>query len=87
MTIKAKTGKTDLATVYIAELEKNKYVEFVESLEPTYPKNKKWVIILSTLFGCPVKCRFCDSIGFYEGKLNSKQMQEQIDYLIVSSFE
>ncbi len=86
MTIKAKTGKTDLATVYIAELEKNKYVEFVESLEPTYPKNKKWVIIISTLFGCPVKCRFCDSGGFYKGKLSTEQLSEQINYLITNSF-
>ncbi|HPI20737.1 MAG TPA: radical SAM protein [Candidatus Kapabacteria bacterium] len=86
MIIKAKTGKSDLATVYIAEFEENKYIEFVESLEPPYPKNKKWVIIISTLFGCPVKCRFCDSGGFYEGKLNTEQMLEQIDYLITTSF-
>ncbi len=86
MTIKAKTGKSDLATVYIAEFEENKYIEFVESLEPPYPKSKKWVIIISTLFGCPVKCRFCDSGGFYEGKLSTEQMLEQIDFLITQSF-
>ncbi len=86
MKIIAKTGNPDLAQVYIAELEPGKLIEFAESVEPPYPKEKKWVIIISTLCGCPVKCKFCDSGEFYKGKLTSDQMLAQIDFLVSENF-
>ncbi len=86
MKIIAKTGKQDLATVYIAEFENKKLIEFVESVQPPIPMNKKWVLIVSTLFGCPVKCKFCDAGGFYNGKLSKQQIMAQIDYLVMQHF-
>jgi len=49
----AKSGREDLATVYIAENENGKRFEFVESIQPPFTKEEKWVSIISTLYGCP----------------------------------
>jgi 23S rRNA (adenine2503-C2)-methyltransferase len=84
--IKAKAGNEDIATVYIAETEKRKLIEFAESVEPPIPREKKWVLTLSTLYGCPVGCRFCDAGNFYQGKLAKNDIIAQIDYLIASRF-
>lgn len=86
MRIKAKAGNEDIATVYIAETEKGKLIEFAESVEPPIPREKKWVLTLSTLYGCPVGCRFCDAGSFYQGKLAKDDIIAQIDYLIASRF-
>lgn len=80
MRVIAKTGTDDLATVYIARSEKGELVEFAESLQPPYPREKKWVLTVSTLFGCPIGCRFCDAGGGYKGKLSAEEIFSQIDY-------
>jgi 23S rRNA (adenine2503-C2)-methyltransferase len=80
MRIIAKTGTDDLATVYIARSEKGELVEFAESVQPPYPREKKWVLTVSTLFGCPIGCRFCDAGGGYKGKLSAEEIFSQIDY-------
>ena len=86
MKIVAKTEKSDIATVYVAEMGNGKMVELVESLQPPIPRDKKWVLIVSTLYGCPVGCRFCDAGGFYQGKLFKDEIISQIDYLIKLRF-
>lgn len=86
MKIIAKTGREDIAMVYIAEAKKGKQVEFVESLQPPLPINKKWVLIISTLYGCPVGCRFCDAGSGYQGKVSRDEMIFQIDYLVTKRF-
>ena len=86
MKVVAKTGNNDVATAYIAEMENGKLIEFIESVEPPIPREKKWVLIVSTLYGCPVGCRFCDAGGHYKGKLTTEEMISQIDYLIRNRF-
>ncbi len=76
------TGREDIAMVYLAEMEKGKVIEFVESVQPPIPREKKWVLIVSTLFGCPIGCRMCDAGGNYQGPLSRKELLAQIDYLI-----
>lgn len=76
------TGTEDIATVYIAQMDNGKVLEFVESVQPPIPREKKWVIIVSTLFGCPVGCKMCDAGGGYNGKLTKGQIIDQIDFLI-----
>ncbi|MDZ7860665.1 MAG: radical SAM protein [Candidatus Krumholzibacteriota bacterium] len=76
------TGTEDIATVYLAQMDNGKAVEFVESVQPPIPREKKWVIIVSTLFGCPVGCKMCDAGGDYSGKLTKGQITDQIDFLI-----
>jgi len=85
MKVLAKSGNPDIATVYIAEINGNK-IEFVESIQPPIPREKKWVLILSSLYGCPVQCKFCDAGGFYSGKLSVNSLLEQIDYLVKTRF-
>jgi len=86
MKVISRTGREDIALVYVAEFAGDRMVEFVESLQPPIPREKKWVLIISTLFGCPVRCRFCDAGGFYQGKLNRDEIFEQIDYLIARRY-
>lgn len=81
MEIVAKYGRDDLAILYIAQ-EDNKFFEFVESLQPPVPRDKKWVLILSTMYGCPVKCSMCDAGTYYHGKISYDVMYRQIDYMV-----
>lgn len=81
-------GREDLATVYVASIRDNKdyMVEFVESIQPPIPREQKWVLIVSTLFGCPVGCRMCDAGGEYKGKLTTEEILAEIDYMVRKRF-
>ena len=61
-------------------------VEFVESVEPPIPASKKWVSIVSTLYGCPAGCQICDAGRWFKGKLSASEILEQIDYLVLSRY-
>lgn len=86
MKIIAKAGNEKIATVYIAELEKGGMVEFVESVQPPLTIEKKWVLIVSTLCGCPVDCTFCDAGGDFKKKLTEEEIFSQIDFLVTGRF-
>lgn len=86
MRVIAETEKSEIATVFIAEFGKGKYLEFVESTQPPIPREKKWVLIVSTLFGCPIGCKFCDSGWQYFGKLSKEEIFQQIDYMVSRRF-
>ena len=85
MELIAKYGKEDLAILYIAK-NHGKIVEFVESLEPDLPREKKWVLIISTMYGCPIGCMMCDAGEFYHGKISKEDMLKEIDLMIRSRF-
>lgn len=85
MKIIAKQGRADLALVYIASFRDgtdNYLVEFVESLQPPLPREKKWVIIVSSQFGCPVGCLMCDAGREFAGNLTADEILAQIDYVV-----
>ncbi|MFC1528437.1 radical SAM protein [Candidatus Latescibacterota bacterium] len=86
MKILTKTGTDEIAIVYMAEMDNGKLIEFVESVQPPVPREKKWVLIVSILYGCPVGCRFCDAGEYYQGKLSRDEIFSQIDYLIERRF-
>lgn len=86
MRVFARVGDDDLARVYLAELKPSRYVEFVESIQPPASKSEKWVLIVSTMLGCPVGCAMCDAGGWFQGKLSAEEIMVQIDYLITRSF-
>lgn len=75
-------GDEELARVFVARLADGSLVEFVESVQPPVPREEKWVLIVSTLKGCPVGCPMCDAGGHYRGKLTSGEILAQIDYLV-----
>jgi 23S rRNA (adenine2503-C2)-methyltransferase len=82
MRVFAETGDSDIATVYMADMGDDKIVEFVEALQPPYQRSERWILMVSTLFGCPVRCMICDAGGQYQGKPDAIQILEQIDYLV-----
>ena len=86
MKVVAKTAHSDIATVFIAEAGPDKYLEFVESTQPPLSRQDKWVLIVSSLYGCPVGCRFCDAGMFYQGKVSTEDILRQIDYLVESRY-
>lgn len=86
MKVISKTENSHLATVYIAQNSAGKLVEFVESIQPPLSIHEKWVLIVSTLFGCPVDCIFCDAGGHYKGRMTAEEILFQIDYPIRQRF-
>jgi 23S rRNA (adenine2503-C2)-methyltransferase len=82
MNIIGETGRQDIATVCLAETEPHRYLEFVQSLQPPLPRSRKWVLIVSTLYGCPVGCTICDAGGWYQGKVSARDIFAQIDYMV-----
>jgi 23S rRNA (adenine2503-C2)-methyltransferase len=86
MKVVAASGKEDIAVVYIGKMQNDRFVEFVESVQPPVPRNKKWVLIISSLFGCPVGCSFCDAGITYKGKLSKEEIFAQIDFPIRKRF-
>lgn len=79
-------GNEQVARVYLAKDEKGRMLEFVESVQPPIPREEKWVLIISTLYGCPVQCRFCDAGGDYLGKVGYDELLFQIDAPILKRF-
>jgi len=86
MKIVCTNGNDELARVYVADMGSGKYIEFVESVQPPIPREEKWVLILSTLYGCPVGCGMCDAGGDYKGPLSTEEMRSQIDHMITSRY-
>jgi 23S rRNA (adenine2503-C2)-methyltransferase len=71
-------GRPDLAEVLIGRFSDGRCVEFVDAVDPNLPKSKKWIINLSTQFGCPVRCPFCDAGGGYRGDASAAQLMAQV---------
>ena len=86
MKVIAKTGTEDIAIVYIARSNNGRLIEFVESIQPPLSREEKWVLMISTLYGCPVGCKFCDAGGWYKGILNKEEILWQINYLVDTRF-
>ena len=86
MKIVARAGRPDLAMVYLAEDERGRCLEFVESLQPPFSREEKWVLIVSTLYGCPVRCPFCDAGSQYQGRVSADDLWKQIDFLVRSRY-
>jgi 23S rRNA (adenine2503-C2)-methyltransferase len=82
MRVIRKTGNNSLASVYVAESDDGKLIEFVESTQPPFTREEKWVLVISTLYGCPVDCLFCDAGGNYKGRISYEDLKFQVDYLI-----
>ncbi|MBN2170629.1 MAG: radical SAM protein, partial [Candidatus Krumholzibacteriota bacterium] len=68
--------------VWVAETADGARVEFVESVQPPLTRDEKWVLIVSTLKGCPVRCAFCDAGGDYRGRLSVEEILAQADFML-----
>jgi len=79
--------KDDLASVHVLSFGEDDrgrplLVEAVESVQPPISRQDKWVLIVSTLFGCPVGCAMCDAGGGWRGPLSAEQILAQVDHLV-----
>ena len=79
--------KEELASVYVFSMGpdargRDRLVETVESVQPPIPRNRKWVIIVSTFAGCPVGCAMCDAGDPHGTRLTSDEILGQIAYVI-----
>lgn len=84
--ILSRQGREDLALLYLGRTHQGSLVEFVESVQPPIPRHEKWVLIVSTLKGCPVRCKFCDAGDDYRGPLSSEEIFEQIEAMVTRRF-
>lgn len=82
MKIVASAGREDVAMVYVVELSQGRLVECVESVQPPLPRDQKWVLLVSTLYGCPVGCQMCDAGGYYQGKPSAEEILAQVEFLV-----
>ncbi|MBU1356215.1 MAG: radical SAM protein [Candidatus Edwardsbacteria bacterium] len=88
MRIIGKNGRKELASVYLAEMRSDPslMVEFVDSCEPAVGcRDKKWVIVVSSQFGCPVGCLMCDAGGNFKGNLTISEIIAQIEHVILEN--
>lgn len=82
MKVIASAGREDIAVLYVGEFDGGHCLEFVEALSPPKPRDEKWVLLVSTLYGCPVGCQMCDAGGYYNGRVSSEDIFAQIDYIV-----
>lgn len=75
-------GDDRLARVFVASTADGSRIEFVESVQPPVPRDRKWVLILSTLKGCPVRCAMCDAGGDFRGTLSTEEILGQVEFLV-----
>jgi len=81
LVVEDSVGDDAVARVYMASIRGKGHIEFVEST-PTGNREEKWVLILSTMLGCPVGCPMCDAGGDYRGALSREEILDQIDYMV-----
>jgi 23S rRNA (adenine2503-C2)-methyltransferase len=86
MKVHASTGNEAIAMVYIVETSPGHLVECVEAVQPPLPREKKWVLLVSTMFGCPIGCLMCDAGGYYHGKPTKEEILAQVDFLVEKRF-
>jgi 23S rRNA (adenine2503-C2)-methyltransferase len=82
MKVFAVTGTPEIAEVFMADMGQERLVEFVEALQPPFSRDERWILMVSTLYGCPVKCLICDAGGSYRGKPTAEEIFRQIDHMV-----
>ena len=90
-------SKGELETLSIGDYGKGKnvkadflgYTKEVEGVENGYcmPLSEKWVVTLSTQYGCPMKCTFCDVPNVkFRGNVSFDDLKSQL-YEAISLFD
>lgn len=81
MKVVRETGDPRVARVWVVDLG-GRRVECCESLPDPLGIAEKWVLIVSTLEGCPVRCSFCDAGIRYRGRLSADQILAQVRFML-----
>jgi len=80
----AGSGDPEVAEIFVAETNPghpDSRIEMVDGLDPRYPRRDKWIINVSTQWGCPVKCRFCDAGHRFFGSLPARDILAQVRFI------
>ena len=86
MRLISSSGNPDLAMVHVAEDGSGRRIEFVDSIQPPRTRDEKWVVIVSTMYGCPVGCQICDAGGGYKGRVTAEDMLWQVREAVAQRF-
>jgi len=57
-------------------------VETVDGLTPPLPRAEKWIVNVSTQFGCPVRCPFCDAADAFHGSCTADELLAQVRWAL-----
>lgn len=77
-------GDPSVARIFVARTrpkDDKSLIEFVDGLDWNHPRQDKWIINVSTQFGCPVGCRFCDAAHRFHGNLTADEMLAQVRHV------
>jgi 23S rRNA (adenine2503-C2)-methyltransferase len=77
-------GDPSIAEIAVGKFRNNDrcLVEVVDGLCPPLPRERKWVINVSTQFGCPVGCPFCDAAFEFHGNLTAQEILAQVEWVL-----
>jgi 23S rRNA (adenine2503-C2)-methyltransferase len=77
-------GLPDVAHVLVGRIDgrDDRVIEFVDGLDPDFARPDKWIVNVSTQYGCPVRCPFCDAGFRYRGDVEAEVMIEQIQRVL-----
>ncbi|MBI3297189.1 MAG: radical SAM protein [Elusimicrobia bacterium] len=70
-----------VAELYAAERldDPTRRLEFIDALDPGVPRAEKWVIMVSTQYGCCVGCAMCDAAERrFRGNVSAADILEQV---------
>jgi 23S rRNA (adenine2503-C2)-methyltransferase len=56
--------------------------EVVDGLAPPEPRERKWIVNVSTQFGCPVGCPFCDAAVAFAGNPTADELLAQVRWAV-----
>ena len=78
------SGNPEVAEVGVCRFRRDECftVETVDGLTPPQTRGEKWIINLSTQFGCPVGCPFCDAALQYHGNLTADELLAQVRWAL-----
>ena len=80
--VMAVSGDPEVAEVAVLRFhhDDRHSVETVDGLDPPSPRTAKWILNVSTQFGCPVGCPFCDAADTFHGNCSADQMLAQVQW-------
>ena len=78
------SGNPEVAEVGVVRFRRDDcyIVETVDGLTPPQTREEKWVVNVSTQFGCPVGCPFCDAALQYHGNLTADELLDQVRWAL-----
>ena len=78
------SGEPEVAEVAVAQFRDDPrfMLEIVDGLAPPLTRAEKWIINLSTQFGCPVGCPFCDAGVTYVGNPTTNELLDQVRWAL-----